>query len=87
MARGGCAKTCCKGSDDMLTWIIANLINIALVALILLVVALVICGRVRAKKAGKSACGCAAIYAGESLLFYGLYQKNTDPRAFVHSSL
>ncbi len=41
----------------MLTWLSANLINIALAALIVLIVALLIRGMVRDRRAGKSACG------------------------------
>ena len=45
----------------MLAWLCANLINIILIALIVLVVALLIRGMVRDKKAGKSSCGgCSA---------------------------
>lgn len=41
----------------MLAWLSANLINIALVAVIALIVGLLIRGMIRDKKAGKSACG------------------------------
>lgn len=41
----------------MLAWLSANLINIVLVAVILLVVALLIRGMVRDRKAGKRSCG------------------------------
>ncbi len=46
----------------MLAWLSANLINIVLVAVILLVVGLLIRGMVRDRKAGKRSCGgnCAA---------------------------
>ena len=46
----------------MLSWLSANLINIALIALIALVTALLIRGLIRDRKAGKSACGgnCAS---------------------------
>ena len=46
----------------MLAWLSANLINIVLVAAVALLVALLIRGMVRDKKAGKSACGgnCAS---------------------------
>ncbi len=46
----------------MLAWLGANLINIALVALIALIVALLIRGMIRDRKAGKSSCGgnCAS---------------------------
>ena len=46
-----------KGSDLMLTWLSANLINIALVLVIVLVVALLLHSMIRDKKAGKSSCG------------------------------
>ena len=51
-----------KGSDHMLAWLSANLINIALVVFIALIVALLIRGMIRDRKAGKSSCGgnCAA---------------------------
>lgn len=41
----------------MLTWLSANLINIALVLVIVLVVALLLHSMIRDKKAGKSSCG------------------------------
>ena len=46
----------------MFAWLSANLINIALVAVIVLIVALLIRGMIRDRKAGKSSCGgnCAA---------------------------
>ena len=46
----------------MLAWLSANLINIALVVFIALIVALLIRGMIRDRKAGKSSCGgnCAA---------------------------
>ena len=46
----------------MLAWLSANLINIVLVAAVALLVALLIRGLIRDKKAGKSACGgsCAS---------------------------
>ena len=46
----------------MLAWLTANLINIALIALVALVVGLVIRSMVRDRRAGKHACGgnCAA---------------------------
>ncbi len=46
----------------MLAWLSANLINIVLVAVIVLVVGFLIRSMIRDKKAGKSACGgnCAS---------------------------
>ncbi len=46
----------------MLAWLSANLVNIVLVAVIVLIVALLIRGMIRDRKAGKSACGgnCAS---------------------------
>ena len=46
----------------MFAWLSANLINIALIALIGLIVALLIRGMVRDRKAGKRSCGgnCAS---------------------------
>ena len=41
----------------MLTWLSANLINIALAGVIALIAGLVIRGMIRDKKAGKSSCG------------------------------
>lgn len=41
----------------MLAWLSANLINIALVAVIVLITGLLIRGMIRDKKAGKSSCG------------------------------
>ena len=46
-----------KGSDPMLAWISANLINIVLTAVIVLIVGLLVFLMVRDKRAGKSACG------------------------------
>lgn len=46
-----------KGSDLMIAWLSANLINIALVLVIVLVVALLLRSMIRDKKAGKSSCG------------------------------
>ena len=46
-----------KGSDLMLAWLSANLINIALVFVIVLVVALLLRSMIRDKKAGRSSCG------------------------------
>ena len=46
----------------MLNWLSVNLVNIALIAALVLIVSLLICGMVRDRKAGKSPCGgnCAA---------------------------
>ncbi|MBR0207953.1 MAG: FeoB-associated Cys-rich membrane protein [Oscillospiraceae bacterium] len=46
----------------MLAWLSANLINIVLVAVIVLIVGLLIRSMIRDKKAGRSSCGgnCAA---------------------------
>ncbi len=46
----------------MFAWLFANLINIALIAVIALVVGLLIRSMIRDKKAGKSSCGgnCAS---------------------------
>ena len=46
----------------MFAWLSANLINIALIAVIALVVGLLIRGMIHDKKAGKSSCGgnCAS---------------------------
>lgn len=46
----------------MFAWLTANLINIALIAMIALVVGLLIRSMIRDKKAGKSSCGgnCAS---------------------------
>ena len=65
-ARGGTYRplgaASVKECDLMFAWLTANLINIALIAVIASVTALLIRGMVRGKKAGKSACGgsCAA---------------------------
>ena len=50
----------------MLAWLSANLINIALIAAIVLVAALVLWGMLRSRKAGKSACGCDCASCGGS---------------------
>lgn len=46
----------------MLTWLASNLINIAIIALLILIVGFVIRGMIRDRKAGKSSCGgsCAS---------------------------
>ncbi len=46
----------------MLNWLSANLVNIALIAVLVLIVVLLIRGMIRDRKAGKSPCGgnCAA---------------------------
>lgn len=46
----------------MLAWLSANLVNIALIAVLALVVGWLIRGMIRDKKAGKSSCGgnCAS---------------------------
>ena len=46
----------------MLIWLSANLVNIILIAVLVLIVTLLIRGMIRDKKAGKSACGgsCAS---------------------------
>ena len=51
-----------KGSDPMLVWLSANLVNIALIAVLVLIVSLLIRGMIRDRKVGKSPCGgnCAA---------------------------
>ncbi len=48
----------------MLTWLSANLINIALVAVLVLIVGLLLRGMIRDKKAGKSSCGCNCASCG-----------------------
>lgn len=48
----------------MFVWLSANGINIALVAVLALIVALVIRGMIRSRKAGKSACGGNCAYCG-----------------------
>ena len=46
----------------MFTWLSANLVNIVLIAVLVLIVGLLIRGMIRDRKAGKSACGgsCAS---------------------------
>ena len=48
----------------MIAWISANLVNIALAAVLAAVVALVIRGMVRRKKAGAPSCGCGCDACG-----------------------
>lgn len=48
----------------MLAWLSANLINIALVAVLVLIVGLLLRGMIRDKKAGKSSCGCNCASCG-----------------------
>ncbi len=42
----------------MLSWLAANLANIIIIAILVVVVTLVIRGMIRDRKAGKSSCGC-----------------------------
>ena len=42
----------------MLAWLVSNVVNIVLIAVIAVVCGLVIRGMIRDKKAGKSSCGC-----------------------------
>ena len=48
----------------MFAWLSANLINIALVAVLVLIVWLLLRGMIRNKKAGKSSCGCNCASCG-----------------------
>ena len=48
----------------MLAWLSANLINVALVAVIALAAGLIVRGMIRDKKAGKSSCGCNCASCG-----------------------
>lgn len=48
----------------MIAWLSANLINIALVAVLVLIVGLLLRGMIRDKKAGKSSCGCNCASCG-----------------------
>ena len=48
----------------MFAWLSANLINIALTAVLVLIVGLLIRGMIRNKKAGKSSCGCSCASCG-----------------------
>ena len=48
----------------MLAWLSANWINIALVAVLVLIVGLLLRGMFRNKKAGKSSCGCSCASCG-----------------------
>lgn len=48
----------------MLMWLSANLINLALSAVLALAVGLAIRGMIRDKKAGKSSCGCDCATCG-----------------------
>ena len=51
-----------KDVIEMLPWLSANLVNIVLIAVLVLIVSLLIRGMIRNKKAGKSSCGgsCAS---------------------------
>ena len=46
-----------KGRDNMLAWLSANLINIVLIAVIVLITGMLIRSMIRDRKAGKSSCG------------------------------
>ena len=48
----------------MLAWFSANLINIVLVAVLVLIVGLLFRGMIHNKKAGKSSCGCSCASCG-----------------------
>ncbi len=48
----------------MIAWLSANLANIVVIAILVVVVALVIRGMIRDKKAGKSSCGCGCASCG-----------------------
>ena len=48
----------------MLAWLSANWINIALVAVLVLIVGLLLRGMIRNKKAGKRSCGCSCTSCG-----------------------
>ena len=48
----------------MLIWLSANLINIVLFAVLVLIVGLLLRGMIRDKKAGKSSCGCNCASCG-----------------------
>ena len=48
----------------MFAWLSANLINIILVAVLVLIVGLLLRGMIRNKKAGKSSCGCNCASCG-----------------------
>ena len=48
----------------MVAWLSANLINIVLVALIVLIVAFLIRGMIRDRRAGKSSCGGSCACGG-----------------------
>ena len=48
----------------MMAWLSANLVNIILTAVIVLIVGLLIFVMVRDKKAGKSSCGCSCASCG-----------------------
>ena len=67
----------------MLTWLLANLINIVLIAVIALITGLLIRSMIRDKKAGKSSCGgnCAScgVCSGCSACSKCSMMKTTDP--------
>ena len=48
----------------MLAWLSANLINIALIAVLVLIVGLLLRGMIRDKKLGKTSCGCSCADCG-----------------------
>ena len=67
----------------MLTWLLANLINIVLIAVIALITGLLIRSMIRDSKAGKSPCGgnCAScgVCSGCSACSKCSMMKTTDP--------
>lgn len=67
----------------MLTWLSANLINIALVAVIVLIVAFLIRGMIRDRKAGKCSCGgtCASCGACKGCSSCGKCPAAKEPPA------
>ena len=53
-----------KDVMEMLAWLSANWINLILIAVLALIVALLIRGMVRDRKAGKRSCGCNCASCG-----------------------
>ena len=48
----------------MLSWFLANWVNAALIAAVLAVIALILWGMIRDRRAGRSACGCSCSGCG-----------------------
>ena len=72
----------------MFAWLSANLINIVLVAVLVLIVGLLLRGMIRDKKAGKTSCGanCASCGACSRCVPLRQMQRETLIKATPHNT-